>query len=39
MTSEARRYLPPLRIDPARIYSLAELIDFAEANNPETRVA
>jgi len=26
-------------IDPARTYSLAELIDLAEAQNPETRVA
>jgi outer membrane protein len=26
-------------IDPARTYSLAELIDFAQANNPETRFA
>jgi outer membrane protein len=40
IVSEGRRYLsPPLRIDPARIYSLAELIDLAEAHNPETRVA
>jgi outer membrane protein len=28
-----------LNIDPARIYSLAELIDLAQAHNPETRVA
>ena len=28
-----------LRIDPLRVYSLAELIDFAEAHNPSTRVA
>ncbi len=27
------------RIEPDKIYSLAELIDFAEAHNPETRVA
>src|SRR5690348_8913554 len=27
------------RIDPARSYSLAELIDLAEAHNPETRLA
>jgi outer membrane protein TolC len=26
-------------IDPTRIYSLAELVDLAEAHNPETRVA
>ena len=33
--------LPPSRlaIDPAKSYSLAELVDFAERNNPETRVA
>lgn len=28
-----------VRIEPDKIYSLAELIDFAEAQNPETRVA
>jgi outer membrane protein TolC len=28
-----------LNIDPTRIYSLAELIDFAQSNNPETRLA
>jgi outer membrane protein len=28
-----------LSIDPARIYSLAELIDLAQTHNPETRVA
>ncbi len=27
------------QIDPARIYSLADLIDLAEAHNPDTRVA
>jgi outer membrane protein len=27
------------QIDPARIYPLAELVDLAEAHNPETRVA
>jgi outer membrane protein TolC len=38
--TEARRLLsPPLGIDPARVYSLAELIDLAETHNPETRVA
>jgi outer membrane protein len=26
-------------VDPSRIYSLAELVDLAEAHNPETRVA
>lgn len=28
-----------LGIAPGRIYSLAELIDFAQSNNPETRLA
>jgi outer membrane protein TolC len=38
--TEARRFRPlPLRIEPDKIYSLAELIDLAEAHNPETRVA
>ncbi|MBV8397265.1 MAG: TolC family protein, partial [Acetobacteraceae bacterium] len=32
-------YSAPARIEPDKIYSLAELIDFAEAHNPETRVA
>src|SRR5262245_3254541 len=27
------------KIDPSKVYSLAELIDFAEAHNPSTRVA
>jgi outer membrane protein len=33
--------LPPSRlaIDPAKSYSLGDLVDFAERNNPETRVA
>jgi hypothetical protein len=40
IVTEARRVpSPPLPIDPARVYSLAELIDLAEAHNPETRVA
>jgi outer membrane protein TolC len=30
---------PPVRIEPGKIYSLAELIDLAETHNPETRVA
>jgi outer membrane protein TolC len=39
IATEAQRYvLPPLRIAPDRIYSLAELIDLAESYNPETRV-
>jgi outer membrane protein TolC len=28
-----------LGIDPTKVYSLAELVDFAERNNPQTRVA
>jgi hypothetical protein len=28
-----------LKIDPSRIYTLSELVDFAEAHNPLTRVA
>ena len=40
MITESRRFLsPPLRIEPGRIYSLAELIDLAEGHNPETRAA
>lgn len=40
IVTDARRFLsPPLRINPAKIYSLAELIDLAEGNNPETRAA
>jgi len=30
---------PRFRIEPDRTYSLAELIDLAEAHNPETRIA
>ena len=37
---DARNLLPrALRIEYDKIYSLAELIDLAEAHNPETRVA
>ena len=37
---DARRFHPStVRIEPGKIYSLAELIDLAEAHNPETRVA
>ena len=32
-------HLPALSREPERVYSLAELIDLAEAHNPETRVA
>src|SRR6516162_6018046 len=40
IVTEAQRYLPPpLRTAPDRTHSLAELIDLAEAFNPETRVA
>jgi len=40
MITESRRFIsPPLRIELGRIYSLAELIDLAEAHNPETKVA
>ena len=40
LTAEAGRFRPPrYRIDPGETYSLAELIDLAEAHNPETRVA
>jgi outer membrane protein TolC len=31
--------LPPLTVDPAHPYGLAELIDIAESNHPSTRVA
>ena len=38
--TEARHFHQPASgIEPDRIYSLAELIDLAEAHNPETRVA
>jgi outer membrane protein len=37
--SDAQRlHRPALSIEPDKIYSLAELIDLAEAHNPETRV-
>ena len=37
---DARSFNPPaFRIESDRVYSLAELIDLAEAHNPETRVA
>jgi outer membrane protein len=37
--SDAQRlHLRTLTIEPDRVYSLAELIDLAEAHNPETRV-
>ena len=38
--TDTQRFHPsPLSIEPDRIYSLAELIDLAEAHNPETRLA
>src|SRR5215475_7023121 len=40
ITRDAGRFQPSsFRIEPDRIYSLPELIDLAEAHNPETRVA
>ncbi|HKD86583.1 MAG TPA: TolC family protein [Terriglobales bacterium] len=33
------RSLPSPPLDPARLYTLAELVNIAEQNNPETRVA
>ena len=37
---DARRFNSPgFRVESDRVYSLAELIDLAEAHNPETRVA
>ncbi len=39
-TTGARHPGPPVfRIESDRVYSLAELIDLAEAHNPETRAA
>src|ERR1700679_4129163 len=40
IVSEGNRFRQPaFRIEPDKTYSLAELIDLAEAHNPETRVA
>ena len=40
MASDARRSRQPaFPVEPGKAYSLAELIDLAEAHNPETRVA
>jgi len=33
------RILPPVAIDASKVYTLAELVNIAEQNNPETRVA
>lgn len=39
VTSDFRRvHQPPLEIEAAKTYSLAELINLAESHNPETRV-
>src|SRR5215472_16858084 len=45
-SSSAKQQLPPppvlpssVTIDPAKTYTLAELVNIAEQNNPETRVA
>jgi outer membrane protein len=39
ISDEHRLHAPTLSIEPDRVYSLPELIDLAEAHNPETRVA
>jgi outer membrane protein TolC len=39
ITEGPRLHSPALRIESGRAYSLAELVDLAEAHNPETRVA
>jgi outer membrane protein len=40
IVSDGKRFRQPgFRIEPDKIYSLTELIDLAEAHNPETRVA
>jgi outer membrane protein len=39
IVAETGHFLSGLPIEPDKIYSLAELIDLAEAHNPETRVA
>ena len=33
------RPAPALNLDPEKVYTLSELVDAAEKNNPETRVA
>ena len=35
----SERNAKPVEINPNKVYGLAELIDIAERNNPETRVA
>ena len=39
MNQESRPHRKPFPIEPEKAYSLAELIDLAESQNPETRVA
>jgi hypothetical protein len=40
VVSDTRRQMQPaFRIESDKTYSLAELIDLAEAHNPDTRVA
>jgi outer membrane protein TolC len=39
IASEASRVRPAFFVEPDKTFSLAELIDLAEAHNPETRVA
>jgi len=40
ISADARHFqMPAFRIESDKVYSLAELIDLAEAHNPETRVA
>ena len=39
ITDSQRLHLPAFRVEPDRVYSLADLIDLAEAHNPDTRVA
>ncbi len=39
ITDAQRLHLPTLNVEPDRAYSLVELIDLAEAHNPETLVA
>ena len=38
-TQSAPRLVPARSLDPAKIYTLSELVNIAEQNNPETRVA
>ena len=38
-STRERQEAPPVGIDPRKVYSLPELIDLAERNHPDTRVA